>query len=52
MTPTEFVADPGRLAIELTINGVLKQGLSTAQTIFNVLICASGSRAWESCGPQ
>lgn len=36
VTPAEFVADPGQLAMELAVNGVVKQDSSTSQMIFGV----------------
>jgi 2,4-didehydro-3-deoxy-L-rhamnonate hydrolase len=36
ITPAEFVPDPQALAIELTVNGVVKQCSTTAQMIFGV----------------
>jgi 2-keto-4-pentenoate hydratase/2-oxohepta-3-ene-1,7-dioic acid hydratase in catechol pathway len=36
ITPSEFVADPQSLSIELSVNGVVKQCSNTAQMIFGV----------------
>ncbi len=36
ITPAELVADPQNLAIQLAVNGVMKQDSSTAQMIFGV----------------
>jgi 2-keto-4-pentenoate hydratase/2-oxohepta-3-ene-1,7-dioic acid hydratase in catechol pathway len=37
ITPARFVADPQQLAIELTVNGVVKQSSNTSKMIFGIL---------------
>jgi 2,4-diketo-3-deoxy-L-fuconate hydrolase len=37
ITPAQFVPDPQALSIELDVNGVVKQGSSTAQMVFGVV---------------